>query len=273
MNAKEHFEAGNLKEAIASAADEVKKNPTDLSRRTLFCELVCFAGDMDKADKQLDLLGHQDPQLMVGVSLYRQLIRAEQARQEFYADGRVPEFLGVPSPHLRLHLEASILLREGKPRDAADLLVQAEERRPKVSGTCDGKPFDDIRDLDDLTASFFEVLTSTGKYYWVAMDQVELVELRKPARPRDLLWRRAHMIVANGPDGEVYLPTLYAGTQHEADDRVRLGRVTEWRGGDGATVRGIGLRTFLIGDEGRTILEVENLTFNRPAEAEGGLQP
>jgi len=261
MNAKEHFEAGNLKDAITAAADEVKKNPTDMSRRTLYCELVCLSGDMERADKQLDLLGHQDPQLMVGVSLFRQLVRAEQARQEFYNDGRLPEFLAPPSPHLRLHLEASILLREGKPRDAADLLVQAEEQRPKLAGTCDGKPFDDLRDLDDLTSSFFEVLTSTGKYYWIPMERVELVELRAPSRPRDLLWRRAHMIVNEGPDGEVYLPTLYAGTQQEADDRVRLGRVTEWRGGNGAPVRGIGQRTFLIGDEGRPILEFENLTF------------
>jgi len=261
MNAKEYFDAGNLREATTAAAEEVKKNPADLARRTLFCELLCLSGDMERADKQLDLLGHQDPQFMAGVSLFRQLVRAEQARQEFYNDGRLPEFLAPPSPHLRLHLEASILVREGKTKDAGDLLVQAEEQRPKIAGTCDGKPFDDLRDLDDLTSSFFEVLTSTGKYYWIPMERVELIELRAPGRPRDLLWRRAHMIVNQGPDGEVYLPTLYAGTQSESDDRVRLGRVTEWRGGDGVPVRGIGLRTLLIGEEGRTILEVENLTF------------
>jgi type VI secretion system protein ImpE len=261
MNAKEHFEAGELKEAITAAAEDVKKNPTDIAKRTFFCELVCLSGDMERADRQLDLLGHQDSQFMVGVSLFRQLVRAETARQDFYNKGRPPEFLAAPEPYIRLHLEASICLREGKDKDAADLLVQAEEQRPKLAGTCDGKAFDDLRDLDDLTASFFEVLTSTGKYYWIPMDQVELVELRKPTRPRDLLWRRAHMIVNNGPDGEVYLPTLYAGTQSEADDRVRMGRVTEWRGGKGSPTRGIGLRTFLVGDEGRTILEIENLTF------------
>jgi type VI secretion system protein ImpE len=261
MNAKEHFEAGNLKEAITAAADDVKKNPTDVARRTFFCELVCLSGDMERADRQLDLLSHQDPQFMVGVSLFRQLVRAETARQDFYNSGRPPEFLASPAPHVRLHLEASILLREGKNKEAAELLSQAEEQRPKVAGTCDSKVFDDFRDLDDLTASFFEVLTSTGKYYWIPVDQVELVEFRKPGRPRDLLWRRAHMIVKNGPDGEVYLPTLYAGTQSEADDRVRIGRVTEWRNGNSAPTRGIGLRTFLVGEEGKTILEMENLTL------------
>jgi type VI secretion system protein ImpE len=261
MNAKEYFEAGNLKDALPAATDEVKKNPTDQGGRLFFCELLCLAGDLERADKQLDLLGHQDPEGMAVISLFRQLIRAETARQEFYAAGHVPEFLSPPEPYLKLHLEASILLRENKPHDAADLLIQAEEQRPRVPGNCDGQAFEDMRDLDDVTASFFEVLTSTGKYYWIPMDRVELVELRKPTRPRDLLWRRAHMIVHDGPDGEVYLPTLYIGSQQDADDTLRLGRSTDWHGGDGSPVRGIGQRTFLIGEEGKAILDISELTF------------
>src|SRR2546423_1260212 len=104
MNAKENFEAGNLKDALTAAAEEVKKNPTDAGKRTFYCELLCLAGDMERADRQLDALGHQDPALAVGVSLFRQLVRAESARQEFYKDGRLPEFIGTPSPVLRLHL-------------------------------------------------------------------------------------------------------------------------------------------------------------------------
>ena len=50
------------------------------------------------------------------------------------------------------------------------------------------------------------MLTSTGKYYWIPMERVEMIEFHDPARPRDLLWRRAHMVVRGGPDGEVFLP-------------------------------------------------------------------
>jgi type VI secretion system protein ImpE len=249
--------------AVQAALEDVRKQPADTGRRGFLCELLCFAGDLERADKQLDALGQQDPGAMVGIALFRHLIRAEQARQQFYKEGRLPEFLGKPSPVLQLHLEASIRLREGQEAEAARLLAQAEEQRPRVRGTCDGKPYDDLRDLDDLTASFFEVLTSNGKYYWVGMDQVDLLEFRKPTRPRDLLWKRAHMVVHEGPDGEVYLPTLYAGTQAEADDRIRLGRATDWRGGDGKLVRGIGQRTFLVGEDSRPILELESLTFAR----------
>jgi type VI secretion system protein ImpE len=165
-------------------------------------------------------------------------------------------------------LEASIHLRENRAAEAMALLSQAEEQRPAVSGTADGEPFDELRDLDDLTASFFEVLTSTGKYYWIAVEQVEQIEFHPPEQPRDLLWRRAHMVVDDGPDGEVFLPVLYAGSHQEEDVRFRLGRQTDWRGGDGAPVRGIGQRMFLIGEKDRSILELSEITFGRTEATE-----
>ncbi|MBV9124304.1 MAG: SciE type virulence protein [Planctomycetes bacterium] len=265
MNGRECYQAGKLKEAIAAMTEEVKQHPADTSRRGFLCELLCFTGELEKADRQLDVMGTQDPTAMVGISLFRQLIRAEQARQQFYSEGRLPEFLDQPSPELRLRLEASIQLREGQVKEAARLLEQAEEQRAKPSGTCGGQPFTDFRDLDDLTASFFEVLTSNGVYYWVPMDRVEQLEFRPPTRPRDLLWQRVHMVVSGGPDGEVYLPTLYANTPQDADDRVRLGRATEWRGGEGEPTRGIGQRTFLVGEEGLPILELKEIIVNSAA--------
>src|SRR5439155_19980783 len=165
-------------------------------------ELSCLVGDLERADRQLDMLGELDPQAALGVSLFRQLVRAEQARQQFFAEGRIPEVVAEPGPVIKLHLEASVLLRTGDAAGATKLLTQAEEQRPKVKGTSDGKAFDDFRDLDDLTAPFFEVLTSTGKYYWIPIERVELVEFRPVQRLRDLIWRRARMVVHDGPDGE-----------------------------------------------------------------------
>lgn len=265
MNAKEHYQAGNLSEAVAAATEGVKEHPTDTGRRGFLAELLCFAGDFQRADLQLDAMGHQDPQVIVGVSLFRHLVRAEQARQEFFNEGRLPEFLDDPPPHLQCHLEASIRLREGHPGEAAELLEEAEGQRPAISGSLGDEPFEDMRDIDDLTGPFFEVLTSNGKYYWIPMERVESVEFHAPERPRDLLWRRAHMVVRGGPDGEVYLPALYAGSHAESDDRVRLGRLTDWRGGEGTPVQGIGQRMFVIGEEDRSIMELQTITIDDPA--------
>jgi type VI secretion system protein ImpE len=198
----------------------------------------------------------------MGVALFRQLIRGEQARRQFFNDGRAPELLDAAPEHLQLHIEASILLRDGKKAEAAEVLARAEEARPQVKGKLDGRAFEDMRDLDDLTASFFEVITSNGKYYLIPMERVAAVEFRAPQRPRDLIWRPAQMSVVDGPDGEVFLPTIYVAPPGSSVDAAGLlGRSTDWVGGDGAPVRGIGQRTFLVGDESVPILQLGKLEF------------
>ena len=270
MTPSELYQAGKLAEAITAATDDVKKHPADLGRRGLLTELLCFAGELERADKQLDVILSQDSQSLPGIALFRQLIRAETARQDFYRSGRVPEFLGKPSESLQKALQASICLREGDIAAAAELLAAAEEQRPHVQGTCDGTAFDDLRDLDDLCAPFLEVLTSTGKYYWVPTNCIDSIEFRAPKRPRDLLWRQALMAVNGGPDGEVYIPCLYADSQSHAEDRVRLGRVTDWAGGDDALpVRGLGQRMFLVGDEACPILQITELKFTASSNVAG----
>ena len=43
---------------------------------------------------------------------------------------------------------------------------------------------------------------------------------------------------------------------------MRLGRMTDWRGGEGGPVRGVGQRMFVVGEEDRSIMELKELTFN-----------
>ncbi len=261
MNAKELYEAGRLDEAIAAVAAEVKQSPTNTAARNFLCELLCFAGQWERADKQAEAISLDDPRAAMAVTLLRHLIRAETARHDFYERGRVPDFLEAPSPRLRLHLEASVAWREGNGAEAARLLAQAEELRPALRGTCNGKPFEDLRDLNDMTASFFEVLTGTGKYYWIPFESVETMEFQPPKQLHDLLWRACHLSVRGGPEGLVYLPALYAGSSADADQRIRLGRMTDWRGGEGSPVHGVGQRIFLLDDTDLGILEIHQLAF------------
>lgn len=264
MNAKELYQAGRLSEAIAAATDDVKRRPGDSASRAFLCELLCFAGDFERADTQANAIGDQDPTTLVVVSLLRHLIRGELARRQFYQEGRLPEFLEVPAPRMKSLLEASICLREGRAEDAAKLLEGAEKERPHVGGECNGRPFEDLYDLDEMTASFFEVLTGNGKYYWVPIESVQSLEFRAPRQLRDLLWRSAHLIVRGGLDGEVYLPVLYAGSHAEPDDRIRLGRMTDWRGGPNVPLRGVGQRMFQVGQDELAILELQEIAIRHP---------
>lgn len=267
MKAKEYFETGHLAEAIDAASAAVKANPMDMNARGFLCELLCFAGNFDRADMQLDAIGKMDAQAMMGVLLYRQLIRAEQSRQQFYNDGRLPTFIGMPTENLKLHLEASVSLRAGDLAKANELLAEAEEKRLKPTGTCNGKAFTDFRDADDLTAPFFEVLTSNGKYYWIPIEQVESIEFKERERPWDVLWRRVAMVVNGGPDGEVFLPAIYVGSAAQDDNQIKLGRATDWLAEEGQPVRGLGQRTYFVAgenEEGISIHELETLEFENP---------
>jgi protein involved in temperature-dependent protein secretion len=54
---------------------------------------------------------------------------------------------------------------------------------------------------------------------------------------------------------------LYAGSYAEADDRLRLGRMTDWRGGEGAPLRALGQRMFQLDEDDRAILEIQTVTI------------
>lgn len=264
MTAKELYQAGQLSDAIGAVTAEVKANPADTQKRGFLAELLCFQGNVERADLQLDVMAKQDTASALGISLFRQTLRGELARRQFFGEGRLPEFLDVPPDHLRLTLEASVALRTGDAAEAVRLLEQAEAARPAVAGDCDGQAFDDLRDLDDLTAGFFEVITSSGKYYWVPTERVVEITFHAPERPRDLIWRRASMTVADGPEGDVYVPAIYvppAGV--ELDEPTLLGRATDWLGGDGEPVRGVGQRILLVGDEARPLLQITELSFRQ----------
>ncbi len=265
MTAAELYQAGKLDEAIESAIATVREHPGELPPRWLLAELACFAGQTERADKQLDVIGDQDPQVVQGVALFRHLIRAEQARRQVFTQGRVPELLDKPDEELKLRLQALVCLREGDAPAAAELLERAEALRPAVKGTCDGTPFDDLRDVDDLTASVFEVLTSGGTYYWIPMARVDFVAFHPPRRPRDLLWRPARMVVRGGPDGEVYIAALYPGTHEAEDARARLGRLTDWVAIHGQASRGVGQRLLLVGDEDLPLMQIGELVMNEEA--------
>lgn len=259
------FRAGKLGPAIAAANAEVRRKPGDLGARVLLAELLVFDGNLDRADLILDAASQADPTSSVVVAEFRQLLRADVARRQLRRDGRVPEFLDDPTPALRAALAAQVALRGGDLAEAARQAEEAETVRPRVPGVMKlgggDTAFDDFRDVDDLCAGYFEVLTTTGKYYWIPTERVDSIVFHPPRRARDLAWRRATMSVNAGPDGEVYIPAVYDTSQADLADDYRLGHSTDWTGADGEPVRGIGQRVFLAGDEAHGIMDIAELRF------------
>jgi type VI secretion system protein ImpE len=227
---------------------------------------LAFSGNIERADVVLDACADLDPSAAIVVAEFRQLLRGETARRQLLSEGRVPEFLGEPTAAQRASLAAIVALRNGDASEATRLAAEAEAARPHPTGTLRGAAFDDMRDADDLLASCFEVITTTGKYFWIPPERVLLMEFHPAKRPRDLFWRRATMQVADGPDGDVYLPTTYPPmTPAAADamtDALRLGRATDWhQAGDSGPTMGLGAVTILVGEEALTWLEIDKIDF------------
>lgn len=262
MNSRENYQAGKLADAIQAATDEVKREPTNTEGRGRLAELLCFAGEIERADKQIETIGMQDAKAQLWSSLFRQLLRGEVIRQQVFREGRAPELLHGSTPWIEKALAALLAERTGDLAGAAKIAAEAEEIRPRVGGTLDGQAFSDLRDLDDRTAGIWEVLTSTGKYFWVPTEQIQRVEFQKPGSLRDLIWRPAEMDVAGGPNGIVYVPILYPGSGAAATEALKLGRATDWQGADDGYARGVGQRMVFVDDDARPIMDLGTIEFS-----------
>jgi type VI secretion system protein ImpE len=260
MEAKQRFEAGDLAGAIEAVTAEVKARPTDTSARTLLFELLCFAGELDRAERQLEAIGHLDAASDWPVQVYKNILHAERNRRRLFHDGLRPEFLLDPPSYVQLHLEAVNRLREGRGDEARRLIEQAEGERLAVGAEVNGQACDEIRDCDDVLAPFLEVIVLRD-YVWLPWEQLKEVEVAEPERPRDLIWPPARFVLADGSQRRGYLPALYCGSHEHGDDRVKLGRLTEWKQTDDGPVGGVGLHTVLAGDDALGLLDVRTLIF------------
>src|SRR6516165_5480087 len=122
MNPQELYRAGRLNDAIKALSAELRDNPTDVRRRTFLFELLCFAGEYERADKQLEVLAQAGPQSEMGVLLYRSALYAERQRQDLFERGEFP---------------------------SAQSSAQSEEDdSPSRDGTANGKSFRYFSDAD-----------------------------------------------------------------------------------------------------------------------------
>jgi type VI secretion system protein ImpE len=258
MTASDLFKQGRLKEATDTQIQEVKAQPADHGRRLFLFELAAFAGDLERARRQIEAVHYEEPERDAALQGYRKLLDAEQKRWRLFGESLKPRFLGEPPEHVHLRVEAVNRLREGRQAEAAELLNRANAGAAALKGTLNGKAFEGIRDADDLFGTVLEVMAQ-GEYFWVALEQVDSLAMNAPAFPRDLIWMPARLMLHDGQQGEVFLPVLYPGSHEAGDDALKLGRATDWKQAEGGPVLGTGAKTFLVGDDGSALAEWREL--------------
>jgi type VI secretion system protein ImpE len=195
--ARELYDAGRLDSAIETLGTELRNNPLDAQRRTFLFELLSFAGQYDRAEKQLDVLSRGGTDAELAVLPYRAALQAERIREHMFATGDFPT-AGAPAP---------------------------------VAGTLNGAPFLSIEDADPRLGARLEVMAG-GRYMWLPFAHVAAVQFEAPRMLRDVRWIPAR--VSTGPSvremelGEVLLPGLTPAAWRSEDAELRLGRATDW---------------------------------------------
>lgn len=235
MDALSLYRAGQLKPAIDALGDELKKQPLDTRRRTFLFELLCFAGEYERASKQLDILSDASADAAAGAMLYRSALHAERTRQEMFAADKLP----LASVH------------------------------PPLTGLLNGEEFAELRDSDPRIGANLEIFIA-GSYTWVPFAYIESIETEPPKKLRDLIWMPAILHTTSEfrlqDLGEVLLPVIAPLSWKSADDAVRLGRATVWEDDPKYGEIPLGQKSLLIGDEEEAFLEMRSLSFNRMRE-------
>lgn len=237
MNARQLFQAGKLNEAIEALSAELRDNPADAQRRTFLFELLCFAGNYDRAEKHLDYLSQASADAAMGALVYRSSLHAERIRQQMFKQDKLP--LAAPAS-------------------------------AEIRGSLNGKRFETLEDADPRIGARLEIFAA-GQYTWIPLAQIASVRMEAPKRLRELLWIPA--LVRTGPEfrgqelGEVLIPALCPLSYEHPDDNVRLGRATEWQELEGGEFAPVGQKLMLADDEDIPFLEIRELEIDAVQKA------
>jgi len=229
--AKDLLAAGKVSEAITLLGSWLRDNPADVSQRTFLFELLCFAGQYDRAEKQLSVLSQGTKEAQLGATMYYAALHAEKDRNDLFRNQAFPK------------------------TEASD----------ELSGTLNGKPFTSFRDADPDIGARLEVYAA-GAYLWIPFRHIASIALLPPKHFRDLMWPSA--MVMTGPSfkgtelGQVIIPAIYPFSWKDTDENVWLGRSTVWGADEEGREYPSGQKIFLVDGEEFPLLELRTLEFN-----------
>ena len=231
MDAQTLFKAGKLTEAVSALSAYLRDNPSDLKSRTFLFELLCFTGDFERAEKQLNIVeqeGSKDS--MLGTLLYKAALNAEKTRQEMFETKTFPTPTGKPAAPVR--------------------------------GKLNGKEFQSLSDGDPRIGEKLEVFAA-GDYLWISFHDIAAIRMEEPKKLRDLFWAPARL--TTGPTfrsrelGEILLPAITALSWQHEDEQVRLGRVTEFCEDEAGETAPYGGKVLLVDDEEIALSDIREL--------------
>lgn len=263
MDVKALITEGKLTEARRYLVEAVKSSPADLSSRTLLFQILAYLGEWDKAQGQLEVIATQDAARELGVSAYQNLIQAEIERIDVFQSKRNPSFLPKSPDYLESY-ESGLRHLENSEFDKAEAdFKQIDAQCGQISGTVNGKEFTGFKDTDTRLSYFLEAFVHE-RYVWLPLESLREMSLPSPKTLLDLLWTSAQITTWEGLTLNCYLPALYPQSFRHEDNRLKLGRLTDWIDLGGDFCQGVGQHVFSIGEAEMGLLEIREVKFNQP---------
>jgi len=248
---KSTLQAGDLPAALELAKNGVRTAPNDDKARIALFEVLCLAGDLDRAEKHLEVIAAKSMENAYSTTGLKVVLDAERQRRLVLGGKGQPDFFAANHDWA----QPLLLALAGNPADGAAL----EEARPTPHGTLNGTAFQDLRDGDDLLAPLLEIHVA-GRYVWLAWTQIRSVTTEAPRTLRDTCWLPAKVLLRAGNEFEGHIPVLYAGSHECTDDKLKLGHATDWEE-VGGLVRGKGRRSLYANGEEYDLLAIRELVF------------
>ena len=173
--------------------------------------------------------------------------------------------------YLEMYYAAWDKVVEKEIEEAKELFDRIDARRPMISGTLDGKGFVGFKDTDTFLSLFLEAIVYE-RYVWMPFESIRELSIDPPSTLFDLLWAMARITTWEGLTTNCYLPVLYPESFLHEDDRVKLGRMTDWTPLGGPFSKGMGQHVFQAGEEEMAILDIREALFNIADSAEKSVE-
>lgn len=260
MDAKDLIRTGRLQDARRQLTGEVKSSPASLPARVLLFQVLCFQGEWERARRHLDVIVAQDSRSETGVQVYRNLMDAEEQRSKVMAFSLRPRCFPESPTYLDAYLAACASLSRGDLTAAGRSFADIESKRSSLAGMVDGREFSGFRDTDTHLSLFLEAIVADG-HVWIPLDAIKELSISPPKTLFDLLWIPARLTTRQDVGISCLLPVLYPNSFTHEDDRVKLGRMTDWISLGDSFLKGVGQHVFTIGDEEKAILEIREVVF------------
>jgi type VI secretion system protein ImpE len=229
VSAKQLFEQGRVRDAQQALSEWLRGHPEDTVQRTFLFELLCFSGDWERAERQLDVLRSAAGPRELGGILYFSAVYAERTRHATFAGAARPEMPATKN----------------------------------LCGALNGRQFRSITDADSAIVARLEIFAA-GSYLLLAFEHIESIRMAAPTKLRDTLWIPARVRTTTslhgGELGEVLIPAVYPFSWKEPQEAVWLGRETRWLE-EGQAARPVGQKILVVDSEDVPILEVRELEF------------